>query len=408
MSSTPPQTGLLPQTGLMIMFGYTLFNLYNILILQIDFPFSVVWLTAACTVFAVYRFHSFFQSKQGFLQSEKLGFLLVALSFAAIALQYLNLREFSGEDGIQALTNLRTEWVLSMLWLFAGGAVAISNMKDSPPLAITVLVLTCAAFLNGIDDQFMVSYADISSAELVDNISHLSMEKHVVFLLILAYSLSPKTKWFVVAAGMFILFSMGGRTSLFVFAVCVVGMNVGRKSIMNIIYLGIIGLLVIFTLRYAVLNNHLDIDDQRIAKMLFIGGVDEDSSFLARQELLSTNLQHLDEQFLYGDPTIIPQTTGSSRGYIHNILNVWQYYGFFVFSCVVIILLFSLRRMFVLKSNNPTPKIIFGSFFLMYVTLSAILSKSANWDLLWFTLGFWTLLPISKIKRRRRIRHASH
>jgi len=386
------------------MFSYTLFNLYNILLLRIDFPFTIVWLLSAGIVYLIYRLHRLFQSKEGISQSEILGFILVALSFAAISMQYLNLQEFIDEDGIHALKNLRTEWFLSMLWLFAGGAVAMFNVKESPAMAIIVLALTGVAFFNGLDEQLMVSYTEVNSVGVVEGISHLYLEKHVVFLLILAYCFSPKTKWIVVLAGMFLLFTMGGRTSLFVFAICVIGMNVGKRSLRNLIYLGVLGLVIFLSLRYAVENQIIDIDDPRVQKMLFIDGVDEDGSFLARQELLLTNLQYLEAQFLFGDPTIISKTFGSTSAYIHNILSVWQFYGFFVFACVVLILTFSLRRMIVLKTINPTPKIIFGSFFLMYVTISAILSKAANWHLLWFILGFWTLLPVMSNRRRRRSR----
>jgi len=392
---------LAPQTGLLIMFSYALFNLYNILLLRIGFPFITIWLLSAGIVYLIYRFHRFMQGQQGFSQSEILGFFLIVLSSLAISLQYLNLQEYAGADGVHMLQNQRTEWVLSILWFFAGGAVAIFNIKESPVWAIIVLTLTGLAFTNGLDEQLMVSYLAVEETGIVENISHISMEKHVLFLLIFAYCLSPKTKWIVAIAGMFLLFSMGGRTSLFVFAISVIGMNVGKRYLKNLIYLGVIGLLLMFSTRYAVENQIIDIEDVRIKKMLLIGGVEDDSSFLARVNILETSLQYLDNQFLYGDPTIIPQTTGSTGGYIHNILSVWQLYGFFVFACVVLVLLFSLRRMIVLKLTNPTPKIIFGSFFLIYVTVSVIFSKGSHWDLLWFTLGFWTLLPVTNLRRRR-------
>jgi len=399
---------VLPQAGLLIMFSYTLFNLYNILLLRISISFITMWLLSAGVAYLIYRFHQLLAGKQSISQSEVLGFILVVLSFCAIALQHLNLREFVGEDGIQTLINVRTEWFLSMLWLFAGGAVATFNLKESPALAIIILALTGIAFFQGLDEQLMVSYSAVNEVGVVEGISHLYLEKHVIFLLILAYCFSPKTKWLVALAGLFLLFTMGGRTSLAVFAICLVGMNVGKRSLKNLIYLGILGVIILFSLRYAVQNQIIDIEDRRVMKMLFIGGVEEDSSFIARQQLLVNNLQFLDEQFLYGDPTIISQTTGSTGGYIHNILSVWQYYGFFVFACVSLILIFSLRRMIVLKSINPTPKVIFGSFFLMYVTISVILAKAANWDLLWFMLGFWTLLPAMNVKRRRRYRRSRY
>ena len=393
---------LLPQFGLVIMFSYALFNLYNILLLRLDLSFTTVWLLSAGIVYFIQRIHRFAQNGQGATQSELTGLILVALSFAAIALQYLNLREFVGESGVMALRNMRTEWALSMLWLFAGGAVATFNVKESPTIALIVLALTGLAFLSGLDDQMMVSYREVIEVGVVEEINHLYLEKHVVFLLILAYCLSPRTKWLVAIAGILLLYSTGGRTSLFVFTACVVWINVGKRSLGNLFVLGIIGILVFFSLRYAVVNQFIDIDNARVSSMLFIGGVEEDNSYQARVQLLKMNLQFLDDQFMYGDPTIFPQKLRESGTYIHNILSVWQFYGFFVFACVALILLFSLRRMFVLKSVTPTPKIIFGSFLLMYVTLGVLLAKSATWDLLWFALGFWTLLPVTKIKRRRR------
>jgi len=393
---------VLPQIGIFIMFGYTLFNLYNILLLKIDFPYTIVWLTSASGVYLIYRVHQMLQTKKGISQSELIGLILIGLSFGAISLQYINLQEYVSSSGVSMLQNLRTEWSISMLWLFAGGAVALFNAKESSALAVLVLVLTALAFANGLDESMMVSYQSVQELGVVERISHLSMEKHVVFLLILAYSLSAKTKWIVALVGMFILFAMGGRTSLAVFAICVVGMNLGRRSLKNFAYLGIIGLVLLFSLRYTIENNIINIDDPRIMKMLFIDGLEEDSSYLARQQLLENSLQYLDDQFLYGDPTIISKTTGTAGGYIHNILSAWQFYGFFVFVCIILILLFSLRRMVVLKTVNPTPKIVFGSFFLMYVSISVVLAKAATWDLLWFVLGFWTLLPLTSTRRRRK------
>ena len=393
---------VLPQVGIIIMFGYALFNLYNILLLQIDFPYTVVWLVSASGVYVIYRIHQMLQTRKGLTQSELTGFILIALSFAAIALQYLNLQEYAGSDGVAMLQNARIDWALSMLWLFAGGGAALFNVKESPALAMIVLVLTGLAFANGLDEQMQVSFYDIKDTGVVENISHLGMEKHVVFLLILAYCLSPKTKWIVAVAGMAMLFTMGGRTSLVVFATCVIAMNIGKRSIKNFAILGIVALLLFFSLRYAIENHIIDVDNPQINDMLFLDGLEEDSSFIARKMLFETSLQYLDDQFLYGDPTIISQSFGGQGGYIHNILSVWQFYGFFVFICISLILLFSLRRMIVLKSINPTPKIIFGSFFLMYVSISMILAKSVGWDLLWFMLGFWTLLPLSHTRRRRK------
>jgi len=393
---------VLPQFGILIMFGYALFNLYNILLLQIDFPYTVVWLLSASTVYLIYRMHQMLQTKKGISQSELTALILIALSFAALSLQYLNLQEYAGEDGVHILQNLRTDWVLSILWLFAGGGAAIFSAKESPALAIIVLVLTAMAFINGLDEEMMVSYGSVIETGVVERVSHLNLEKHVIFLLILAYSLSPKTKWIVALVGMLMLFTMGGRTSLVVFFGCVVGMNIGRRSLKNFAIMGIVALVLFFSLRYTIDNQIIDVDNPRVNDMLFLDGFEEDSSYIARKMLLETSLQYLDDQFLYGDPTIISKTFGTQGTYIHNILSAWQLYGFFVFICIVLILFFSLRRMIVLKSINPTPKIIFGSFFLMYVSISMILAKAVVWDLLWFVLGFWTLLPLTNTKRRRK------
>jgi len=392
----------LPQFGIFILFGYALFNLYNVLLLQIDFPYTTVWLLAASSVYLVYRIHQMLQTNKGITQSELIGLILIALTFASVSLQHLNLQDYAGEDGISMLQQIRTEWALSMLWLFAGGAAAIFNAKESPMLAITVLALTVLAFIFGLDEGVMVSYYDLKQAGISDNLSHHSIEKHLVFLLILAYCLSPKTKWIVALVGLFLLFSNGGRSSLFAFAISVIGMNVHKRNVKNLVFIGIIGFLAAFSLRYAIDNQIIDTDNNQVRKMLFLGGVDEDSSFVARQQLFALSLEHLDDQFLYGDPTLFSKTFGHQGGYIHNILSVWQFYGFFAFFCVLLILIFSLRRMFILKAINPTPKIIFGSFFLMYVTIGVILAKSAGWDPMWFMLGFWTLLPTKNTQRRRK------
>ena len=96
------------------------------------------------------------------------------------------------------------------------------------------------------------------------------------------------------------------------------------------------------------------------------------------------------EQLWIGDPTILATEMGSVGAYIHNLLSVWQVFGFFVFLALVVAIFIALFRMFkILRSVSNNPLFDSAALLLIYSVLSVLTTKNGGFWCLWFAVGLW-------------------
>ncbi|MFN4149653.1 MAG: hypothetical protein ACK4IX_01820, partial [Candidatus Sericytochromatia bacterium] len=115
-----------------------------------------------------------------------------------------------------------------------------------------------------------------------------------------------------------------------------------------------------------------------------------DSSGEVRGEILRTNILDLPNKILIGNPNYFVDNYNNLGEYIHNILSIWEFYGFIFFTIIIYVICSNLR--FLIKnrkniSENTTGR--FASFGLIFVILSILVAKSAFYYPFWFVLGFW-------------------
>ena len=266
-----------------------------------------------------------------------------------------------------------------------------------------------AMFLGNAQDGFEVTYYEIKQEVGTSNISHLTLEKFVLPVLALAYALSSKARLIVVLMGFVTLFLMSGRTAFAAFLLTFVIMSVQGRVVRNLLIIGAAVLAIGLSVRLGLESGFIDTENRAVRQMVFMDGVEADSSFQGRSALLMSGLQDLPAQFLYGDFTLTVKRIGYFGGYIHSILSAWQMYGFFVLVAIVTGLAICVVRARAAMRDDPSPATLFGTFMLVYVVICAIVAKSALWVPMWFVLGFWLLRPAerrharpARPRRRRR------
>jgi len=401
-----------------VLLAYCTFNLANVLYLRSSAWFVGLWLLSIGALFVFQRLVMAGREGLSISRPELGGYLLVFLITMVVLSQPLLINSNRDLDGVDTLGNIKTIWMVSVLWLFAGGAASMFTWRESSAVALAIGIILVMAFLQGLGLDGTVAYKDIRYDSDLSNISHLTLEKYVVILLAFAYSISHRTRWLVAFCGMLVLFTMGGRTALTVFALTVLFLNLRGRVGRNILVMGLTGALVIFIGRHAIETGFIDIESKPVRDMLFLDGLEGDNSFNGRRELLLGGLKDLEQQFWVGNFPLTVERNGYFSTYVHNILSAWQFYGFFVFLAIISALLYCLRRMVVAMRRKATPATVFGAFMLIYVVISVVLAKSVMWNLLWFAIGYWLLKPLApathsvrsprrRSGRRRRARSAS-
>ncbi len=398
------------KSGQALLIGYATLNFLNIVVLQGAVSFDVVRivLIAMGATYLVQR--ALVVGETGFRleQSELFGFGLVALAGAAIMLQRIFYASYAGFDGIDTLSTIASTWVVCSVWFLAGGVVSSSEMFESKVGALAICALLAVSIFVGLGDAATVDYRAVVDISGTETLSHLTLEKYVVLLLAIAFAMSEKTRPVAILTGFLVLFFMGGRTALAVFGMTVVVLMLRGRLVRNLLVLGGIGLGMLVVAWLAVSMNIIDPQSRAVRDILFLDGFSADNSFMARVYLLTDNLDLLAEQFLFGNFMLSVQRQGFFGGYIHNILSAWQFFGFFFFLALVGALLYSARRARSALARRATPTVLFGAFMLVYVGISMILAKNVTWHLLWFTLGFWMLRPMSVWRRRPAPAASSH
>ncbi|MFK8078793.1 MAG: hypothetical protein AB8B97_00790 [Granulosicoccus sp.] len=407
---------LIKISGLVLLLAYCYLNLGNILYFKLDVNFVGIALAGIAGVYVFQRMARASVTGLKVSGSEVMGLCLLGLGFTVVTLQRIFYDTYIGFDGNNIQESLQSIWIVSSLWFLIGGSFAAASLKESPVLALLIAGSVTAIMVFGVDAELFQSYKSDDFDQRESRISHLNVERYIVIPMILAYALSPKTRWIVALCGIVCLFLLGGRTALFVFILTLTFMNLGGNILRNAVLLLIVGGALFGGLRYAVGNGIINPDNEQVSEMLFLGGVSEDNSFNARVQLLQESLQDLPEQFLVGNFSITAERYGDFGTYIHNILSAWQFYGFFMFFGIVACLIYCAITMFTEKRAS-SPMMVFSSFILVYVLISVVLSKYVGWTMLWFAMGLWMLRPVAsklrmpnssnsngrKKRRRRRV-----
>lgn len=317
-----------------------------------------------------------------------LGILVCSLLFS-VTLQYFFLSEIIDSRGMSSREFPRLLLAGGLIWIVCGGAVQAVKKDSSLYFSGGLLVFLMIAVFSNLSDGLVLSYAALSEDRSDGlELNHLVLGESAAFLLILSFSFAPKkwkTPFFLV--GIFVLFSLGGRTALFTYFLAIG------------IYLFLKGRLLGFLPRFfpwviAVIAIGLvffsnSVGDERFARMLLLDGVGADESVIARGYFFEEGLKGLPSQIVMGDAGFMIQRFGGIGTYIHNLLSAWQFYGILPFILFSFSLLWVGSFIWKNRRNFSTPIDDFGVIFFIYAGISILAGKSIAYFSFWFVLGFW-------------------
>lgn len=390
--------------GLFMLLSYASYNVLNILFFHNAIS-TLYFLLAISFSYFILRVVVETNRRSGITQGEFLSLLLLFFIVVTVITQNIAHKTHISVDGVSSVDNITTITRISIMWFFIGGACSFFKFDESRYLALFISLSVAILMFAATGDQAAISFSEIAVSSGVERVSHLTLEKHVILLLVFSYAIAGNFRFLVLGLGVFGLFFMGGRTALFVFLMAAILMNFRgqffRNTLITVVFVGLGAALFWFT----VATGGIDLQDSAVRDILFLDGLEEDNSFSARRNLFMDSLPLLADQFWIGNYSLVSERHGSFSAYSHNLLSAWQFYGFFIFCFLILALWYSTRRMFVFSRSSDSPVNIFGSFMLVYVLLSVLLSKYVGWNLLWFALGFWMLrVPEQQKSRRKRKR----
>jgi len=408
---------LVRQSGFYLVALYCLLRLYEMLWAQTTFSFMLQIVMAASACYIGARVWMLKEEGLSFTLGEQgIAALLLALIFA-VAGQYAFVGSMNDLDGIDTFTFTFNMLANSVFWLFAGASMALCRLRTSLLRALLLMLAVALIVAHATDESgLFVNYGKIIEESELQRLSHLTVAEFAVFLIFISYVSARRLRVVVFLVGVAVLFSLGGRSSLYftIFSVAVYEVLRGgvRLRVFGALTSLAIAIAILFFL--ALHFNLLDEDSKFVQQMLFTEGIVQDESYAERQYINSTALGMLTKQVLFGDPTLIASHYGYIGSYLHNLLSAWQFFGLPTFAVMVALLWASWKRMRVALAESPSPIVQVGSLLLIYTLVSVIFSKYVGFRFLWVSIGFWMVLPAvdarpvqPRFRRRKRTRGSS-
>ena len=338
----------------------------------------------------------FFSQNLFFLKKDDAMLILLILSLFAVTLvQVLTYPNLIDEQGRGSHSYIIGSTVYNISYILLGYVfVSRGGIKHSNKLSVVLQSLILLLILNNLNGNLVVDYQslqdNISYKEISAN--HLLAGPYFYVLLIFSYSLAYG-KWKIInfALSVMILFALGGRADLALFVLSVFFCELLKGiSIPRVLFFLLISLpffIIIFCMAYIIPSSNLAENNPLVQRMLLSGGMSSDASWSERIELLYMGLEGLKEQLAVGDVSYLIESRGGLGFYIHNILSVWQFYGFFVFVLIVCMLIQGFFRIkFLAKHTSGTMSTFLILMFLSTI-LGLIFAKSVTYVILWISIG---------------------
>lgn len=333
--------------------------------------------------------------KYFFNKSWELKFFFPFILMLISILLYYTFSEILWDtNNINSLSYIFDIFLNGLVWFFIGCALYFfdfSNKKIFFPLIISlILFFSIVVNMNG---GFFIDYYTLRQSIQDNSISHLHFGNFFVLIIIISFLLAKKNfKLPIFFLGLMALFGVGGRSNfyIFLFTIILILLFFLKKIIIkNSKKIFIISFL--FILIVCSMDTNIGVDT--IGRMAISKDtMDEDDSYLARIDFLNFAISKLGSNFLYGDPNILIKKYGYINSYAHNLLSAWQFFGFFTFLSITLLLIYSFFRislaLFENRSYFYNENFMLGFFILIYMTFSLILTKGVSFTFLWLGFGY--------------------
>lgn len=377
-----------------VFFDYNLYFTYTI--------FYAVFISSVIFILAELFFNKFYIRKNYII-----AILFIFIINLSLVFQYIFLFELFDISGKSGLVYVRSFAIGGLSWFIVGMALSYhTSIKSNDKLAWLLMIFLLTIFFIILDNGFVINYSELASGRSYDfYLDHLILGSFVLIIVLFVNSFISNNYFIFLLLSMFVFFMVGGRGDLIVFLVSFLIFHlIYNKS--NFIYylLFIFILILIFSIFFSMFNvlNHNDFD-----RMFSILNISNDSSYLARFELFLSSFDGLGSQFLFGNPNVLilkshhnPELSYSLGAVSHNIISVWQFYGFFAFCFCLYYLVATCLFIKQNKEKLIDPISKFGVYLFIFTSFSILLTKSITYYPFWLSMGFW-LMRISNFYSKR-------
>lgn len=367
----------------------TTFNLFGYLHARSITDLVLYLILIPVALFAIWRISNLL-AYQRIVVSDLLIFLLFMLFGISLSIQSVYIVSLTDLFGINTYDYAKSTVVIGALWLLAGAACSFYRTGSNLLLSFIVIAPIVIIVIPTLNENYVVNYAELIEGTNDRRANHLKVADFLIINLAFAYIVAGKFRFAVFVLIGLILFTLGGRTALYISLLSIVFFELLFNKHRAILTFLLVSITVTSLFYFTNFHDNIDQESNLVARMLFIDGVEEDDSFQGRIVANQTGYSALLSQSLYGDSAFSTRTMGGVGDYIHNLLSAWQSYGAAVFFLLVYLLFISLVRMYKARLNacvmQKTTAIV-----LIYTSIAVITSKAVNFKLLWFCIGYWVL-----------------
>lgn len=373
------------------------FNLFN-------YSLSVIMPLIFIPLFFIYNFEGVF--KVDFRTIPKEYFLFILLFFGIAiptVLQFIILDNLTDINGRETFDFMMAIGSLSISWMLIGSIISdVQGFNKNQYYLISIVFFYILYLLSSsINYTILVDYYYLTKLRADDIvIQHLSLTEPLTYILFLFLALgyNKKTKYIYILLIVTVFFSLGGRTALFSLLLTLIFYEVINSKMLNLLFK--IVFVFILTISLSVFSLFDFESNIFIDKILLTKGLESDASYESRMELLLDFFEGFLSQFAIGNPNLLIYKYNNLGSYVHNILSVYQFYGFFTFSIVLYNIYYVSTKLFkhkIFLSKNSLD--IFGVLMFIYAVLSLLTGKAVSFGPFWFILGFW-LFRLKKITEK--------
>lgn len=315
--------------------------------------------------------------------------IFVFITSINLMLQKVQGYDLVGLDGQSSYSASLEIFMLGIIWFFCGASIQYIEFNKSNIWSGVVVVFVSLLIYSSLGSGLVVSYANLNAESIGEiKINHLTAGDNIVILLLIGYAFaSQRMKLFIAPVIILLLFSLGGRNALLTLTFAIFIFHIFRREFSNVF--SILAPVVTAVIVIGIFFKSNEFNDDLVSRMLFSDGISYDASFVQRNQQVYESIANLPSQAPIGNASLIVSQLGIFGEYSHNIISVWQIFGFAPFLVLLFIILSATRYVFINLKKITHPLDEFAAIIFIYSVSCIFISRAINFPCLWLAIGYW-------------------
>ncbi len=312
--------------------------------------------------------------------------LLIFLILCVSIVYYKGFQNYSdlrGRGSVNYIMNF-TQGIIAWSIIGAGFYFIISKTK----YVFYLLVFVALIFIVSAHGIAVINHGNLTTQGGAFY-THLISSTYVFYLIFLchAFSKNPLNVMLIIIS-ILILYISGGRADLFIYLLIIFIYSLfSKKNINFIIFIIFIIFFILAALLFLSIFGEQLFGKDTIRFFNLLTFDENDISFSERSDFLHESIVDLPKYIFLGDPNYLIFKYNDLGKYIHNLLSMWQFYGFCVFVYLLNVIQVLFRKIMNYRNSNDY-KYLFGFFIFNFSVISVLFAKSAFYYPFWFSIGY--------------------